>query len=102
MTCVSEQGRTGLLWTVFEGEPFSSKRIASFAEAEDAREYIGLMKLRKKKALVLYFETEAEVEKFMHDHDGWAKAPWIDGASASTAPLYEESNLSQSACLSAS
>jgi hypothetical protein len=64
MTCVSEQGRSGLLWTVFEGAPFASRRIASFADPKDAREYLSLMKLKGKKALVLYFETDAEVAEF--------------------------------------
>lgn len=40
MTCVSEQGKNGLLWTVFEGEPFCSRRVASFGNDDDAREYL--------------------------------------------------------------
>lgn len=39
-SCVSEQGQVGILWTVFEGAPFSSRRIASFKDADDAREYL--------------------------------------------------------------
>jgi hypothetical protein len=41
-SCVSEQGQTGLLWTVFEGAPFSSRRIASFSRREEAAEYMSL------------------------------------------------------------
>jgi hypothetical protein len=40
LSCVSEQGKSGLLWTVFDGEPFCSPRIASFADADKAREYL--------------------------------------------------------------
>lgn len=40
--CVSEQGRNGILWTVFEGAPFTSRRIASFGSADEAREYLTL------------------------------------------------------------
>jgi hypothetical protein len=39
-SCVSEQSATGLLWTVFEAEPFCSRRIASFATEADAREFV--------------------------------------------------------------
>lgn len=40
MTGVSEQGKAGLLWTIFEGEPFCSRRIASFANEREAKEYL--------------------------------------------------------------
>lgn len=36
---VSEQGKNGLLWTVFEGEPFSGRRVASFANQQEAWNY---------------------------------------------------------------
>ena len=39
-SCVSEQGKSGLLWTVFDGEPFFGQRIASFSDAEYARNYL--------------------------------------------------------------
>lgn len=41
--CVSEQGQSGILWTVFEGAPFTSRRIASFATADDARNYLTML-----------------------------------------------------------
>ncbi len=53
MNCVSEQGQSGLLWTVFEGAPFSSRRIASFADAQDARWFLAS------------FECYALVEAYM-------------------------------------
>lgn len=40
MTCATEQGRDQLLFSVFEGEPFCSKRIASFANESDARYFL--------------------------------------------------------------
>jgi len=40
MTGASEQGKTGLLWTIFEGEPLCSRRIASFAVKDEAWEYL--------------------------------------------------------------
>jgi hypothetical protein len=43
--CVSEQGQTQILWTVFEGQPFSSRRIASFSTEEDARYWIGALEI---------------------------------------------------------
>lgn len=43
--CVSEQGQTQTLWTVFEGQPFQSRRIASFATEEDARYWIGAIEV---------------------------------------------------------
>ena len=42
MTGVSEQGKTGLLWTIFEGEPFCSRRVASFSDRTEAYEYLQL------------------------------------------------------------
>jgi hypothetical protein len=37
---VSEQGRNGLLWTIFEGEPLCGRRVASFVDRKEAWEYI--------------------------------------------------------------
>ncbi len=39
---VSEQGRDGVLWTLFETVPFGSRRIATFATEADARYFIEL------------------------------------------------------------
>jgi hypothetical protein len=43
-TCVSEQGQSGILWTVFEGDPFCSRRIASFSESHEAGLYLAFIK----------------------------------------------------------
>ncbi len=40
MTGVSEKGKEGLLWTIFEGEPFCSRRVASFGDEKEALEYL--------------------------------------------------------------
>ena len=39
-SCVSEQGRYSLLWTVFQKEPFCSDRIGSFVYQDYARFYM--------------------------------------------------------------
>ncbi len=39
-TGASEQGQSGLLWTIFDGDPFCSRRVASFSNQEEAREYL--------------------------------------------------------------
>lgn len=39
---VSEQGKNGLLWTLFETTPFASRRVATFATEADARYFIKL------------------------------------------------------------
>lgn len=47
-TGVSEQGRSGLLWTIFDGEPFAGRRVASFGDHGEALEYLNFKNDRKR------------------------------------------------------
>lgn len=38
--CISEQGCDGIIWTVWNGTPSMGRKVASFAQENEAREYL--------------------------------------------------------------